>query len=189
MSFIRFYYFGSWSCDGYCGFWGDQRQHSSLYFGLWRINLEWWSCSRALSSYGKLFRNWRRSYLHSQYVASSYEGTVYDVTISPKWRHYDVRDYDDVKNQSKFFIVSGGGTLMGISLGFVGSYIFKITSNYPVIEPMFIFCTCYISYLLAELVGMLHIISFTKWPIHSGLFRMKLDKIYPQFCQSYFVHL
>ena len=62
------------------------------------------------------------------------------------------------KNQSKFFIVSGGGTLMGISLGFVGSYIFKITSNYPVIEPMFIFCTCYISYLLAELVGMFHII-------------------------------
>ena len=70
-------------------------------------------------------------------------------------------DYDNVtmtsSNQCKFFIVSGGGTLMGISLGFVGSYIFKITSNYPVIEPMFIFCTCYISYLLAELVGMCHI--------------------------------
>ena len=69
--------------------------------------------------------------------------------------------YDNVtmtsSNQFKFFIVSGGGTLMGISLGFVGSYIFKITSNYPVIEPMFIFCTCYISYLLAELVGMHHI--------------------------------
>ena len=42
---------------------------------------------------------------------------------------------------------------MGIGFGFIGSYIFKITSNYPVIEPMFIFCTCYISYLLAELVG------------------------------------
>ena len=70
-------------------------------------------------------------------------------------------DYDNVTmtslNQCKFFIVSGGGTLMGISLGFVGSYIFKITSNYPVIEPMFIFCTCYISYLLAELVGMFHL--------------------------------
>ena len=49
--------------------------------------------------------------------------------------------------------MSGGCTLMGIAIGFVGSYIFKITSNYPVIEPMFIFCTCYISYLLAELVG------------------------------------
>ena len=48
---------------------------------------------------------------------------------------------------------------MGISLGFVGSYIFKITSNYPVIEPMFIFCTCYISYLLAELVGKFHMLS------------------------------
>ena len=88
MSFIRFYYFGSWSRNGYCGFWRDQRQHSPLYFGFWRINLEWWSCSCALSSYGKLFRNWRRSYLHSQYVAGSYEGTVYDVTIIPQWRHY-----------------------------------------------------------------------------------------------------
>lgn len=59
----------------------------------------------------------------------------------------------------KFFIVSGGGTLMGISFGFLGSYIFKITSNYPVIEPMFIFCTCYISYLLAELVDLSAILS------------------------------
>ena len=90
MSFIRFYYFGSWSRDGYCGFWRDQRQHSSLYFGFWRINLEWWSCSCALSSYGKLFRNWRRSYLHSQYVASSYEGLVSDVICRLRWRHYDV---------------------------------------------------------------------------------------------------
>ena len=167
MSFIRFYYFGSWSRDGYCGFWRDKRQHSSLYFGFWWINLEWRSCSCTLSSYGKLLGNRRRGYLHSQYVASSNEGSVNDVIWRQWWRHYDITMTLSLTsscvfiadwgwNRSKFFIVSGGGTLMGISLGFVGSYIFKITSNYPVIEPMFIFCTCYISYLLAELVGKFH---------------------------------
>ena len=54
----------------------------------------------------------------------------------------------------KFFIVAGGGTLMGIAFGWFGSYIFRLTHNYPVIEPMFIFCTCYISYLLAELIDL-----------------------------------
>jgi len=59
----------------------------------------------------------------------------------------------------KFFIVAGGGTLLGISFGYLGSYLFKMTKKFPQIEPMFIFCTCYISYLLAELIDLSAILS------------------------------
>merc|ERR1712167_456921 len=59
----------------------------------------------------------------------------------------------------KFFIVAGGGTLLGISFGYLGSYLFKMTNKFPQIGPMFIFCTCYISYLLAELIDLSAILS------------------------------
>lgn len=59
----------------------------------------------------------------------------------------------------KFFIVAGGGTLMGCAFGFIGSFVFKITKSFPLIEPMFIYTTCYMAYLFAELLDLSAILS------------------------------
>ncbi|CBY43581.1 unnamed protein product, partial [Oikopleura dioica] len=50
----------------------------------------------------------------------------------------------------KFFVVAGGGTLMGIVFGFFGAFITKYTIHVRIIEPTFVFIVCYIAYLTAE---------------------------------------
>lgn len=50
----------------------------------------------------------------------------------------------------KFFVVAGGGTLMGILFGFFGAYITKYTIHVRIIEPTFVFVVCYMAYLTAE---------------------------------------
>jgi len=54
----------------------------------------------------------------------------------------------------KFFIVAGGGTLLGIIFGFVGAYITKYTIHVRIIEPTFVFVVCYASYLTAEFMDL-----------------------------------
>ena len=73
----------------------------------------------------------------------------------------------------KFFIVAGGGTILGIMFGFIGayitkwvkgrhddvmmtsfSYIFRYTIHVRIIEPTFVFVVCYSAYLTAECVDL-----------------------------------
>ena len=76
----------------------------------------------------------------------------------------------------KFFIVAGGGTILGIMFGFIGAYItkwvkwrhddvimmsllgydviFRYTIHVRIIEPTFVFVVCYSAYLTAECVDL-----------------------------------
>jgi len=54
----------------------------------------------------------------------------------------------------KFFIVAGGGTILGIMFGFIGAYITKYTIHVRIIEPTFVFVVCYSAYLTAECVDL-----------------------------------
>ncbi|CAG5080570.1 Oidioi.mRNA.OKI2018_I69.PAR.g9650.t1.cds [Oikopleura dioica] len=59
----------------------------------------------------------------------------------------------------KFFVVAGGGTLLGIVFGFFGAFITKYTIHVRIIEPTFVFIVCYIAYLTAECVDFSAILS------------------------------
>ena len=59
----------------------------------------------------------------------------------------------------KFFIVAGGGTLLGVTFGFFGSFVFKFTKHFKLIEPLLLFTICYLSYLTAELMDLSAILS------------------------------
>lgn len=58
-----------------------------------------------------------------------------------------------------FFVVVGGGFTIGLVYGFFGSFITKYTINNRVIEPTFVFVTCYLSYLTAEIFHLSGIIA------------------------------
>ena len=59
----------------------------------------------------------------------------------------------------KFSIVAGGGTLLGLGFGFIGSFAFRLTSHYRLIEPLLLFTICYLSYLTAEMLDLSAILS------------------------------
>ena len=70
----------------------------------------------------------------------------------------------------KFSIVAGGGTLVGLVLGFLSSFLFKsqytvisvdsiglkysVTYTYPIVEPLFIYTISYVAYLISELLDL-----------------------------------
>ncbi|GFS88130.1 hypothetical protein NPIL_208001 [Nephila pilipes] len=63
---------------------------------------------------------------------------------------------------ASFFVVSLGGTLIGILFGLITAFLSKYTTSVAVIEPMFPFIMGYMSYLTAEmfhLSGILSLIS------------------------------
>ena len=59
----------------------------------------------------------------------------------------------------KFSIVAGGGTLLGLLFGFIGSFAFRVTEHYRLIEPLLMFTICYLSYLTAEMMDLSAILS------------------------------
>ncbi|GFX99798.1 hypothetical protein TNCV_258371 [Trichonephila clavipes] len=60
---------------------------------------------------------------------------------------------------ASFFVVSIGGTLIGILFGLITAFISKYTTSVPVIEPMFPFIMGYMSYLTAEMFHLSGILS------------------------------
>ncbi|GFQ71563.1 hypothetical protein TNCT_655841 [Trichonephila clavata] len=60
---------------------------------------------------------------------------------------------------ASFFVVSLGGTLIGIIFGLTTAFISKHTTSVPVIEPMFPFIMGYMSYLTAEMFHLSGILS------------------------------
>lgn len=62
-----------------------------------------------------------------------------------------------------FFLVAGGGALIGFLSGLFASYITKYTEQVRVVEPLIIFSAAYFSFLMAELVhwsGIISMIAF-----------------------------
>jgi len=70
----------------------------------------------------------------------------------------------------KFFIVAGGGTLLGILFGFFGAFLTKFTENVRIIEPTFVFVVCYLCYLTAECFELSAILGISKKIWHKLLY-------------------
>ncbi|CAF0976003.1 unnamed protein product [Didymodactylos carnosus] len=60
-----------------------------------------------------------------------------------------------------FFVVTIGGTLIGLVFGFIACFTTKFTIRTPVLEPLVVFVYAYIAYLTAEMLGLSGILAIT----------------------------
>ena len=67
---------------------------------------------------------------------------------------------DVVLGSSSFFVVSIGGTLIGIVFGALASFTTKYTENAPILEPLIIISYSYLSYLTAEMTATSSILAY-----------------------------
>ncbi|XP_048367832.1 sodium/hydrogen exchanger 3 [Sphaerodactylus townsendi] len=72
-----------------------------------------------------------------------------------------VTGVDCVKGIVSFFVVSLGGTLIGVVFAFLLSLITHFTKHVRIIEPGFVFVVSYLSYLTAELLSLSAILAIT----------------------------
>ncbi|XP_025065220.1 sodium/hydrogen exchanger 5 isoform X2 [Alligator sinensis] len=70
-----------------------------------------------------------------------------------------VTDY--VKGVASFFLVSLGGTAIGLLFAFLLALITRFTKRVRIIEPLFVFLIAYIAYLTAEMVSLSSILAVT----------------------------
>ncbi|KAM6250675.1 sodium/hydrogen exchanger 5 isoform 1-T1 [Spheniscus humboldti] len=73
--------------------------------------------------------------------------------------HIHATDY--VKGVASFFLVSLGGTAVGLLFAFLLALITRFTKRVRIIEPLFIFLLAYIAYLAAEMVSLSSILAVT----------------------------
>ncbi|CAG5086677.1 Oidioi.mRNA.OKI2018_I69.PAR.g11314.t1.cds [Oikopleura dioica] len=59
----------------------------------------------------------------------------------------------------KFLVVAGGGLVVGLVYGFIGSLMTKYTKHAPIIEPLLIYACAYLAYLTAEWIQLSSIIA------------------------------
>lgn len=62
---------------------------------------------------------------------------------------------------ASFFVVAGGGTLIGIIWGYVTGFVTRFTNHARILEPLFVFTMSYLSYLTAEIFHMSGILAIT----------------------------
>ncbi|XP_052653331.1 sodium/hydrogen exchanger 3 [Harpia harpyja] len=79
------------------------------------------------------------------------------VTIGPE----NVTGVECVKGIVSFFVVSLGGTLVGIFFAFLLSLVSRFTKHVRIIEPGFVFIISYLSYLTAEMLSLSAILAIT----------------------------
>ncbi|XP_061305627.1 sodium/hydrogen exchanger 3 isoform X1 [Pezoporus flaviventris] len=79
------------------------------------------------------------------------------VTIGPE----NVTGTECVKGIVSFFVVSLGGTLVGIFFAFLLSLVSRFTKHVRIIEPGFVFIISYLSYLTAEMLSLSAILAIT----------------------------
>ncbi|XP_061445682.1 sodium/hydrogen exchanger 3 isoform X3 [Rhineura floridana] len=73
----------------------------------------------------------------------------------------NVTGVDWVKGIVSFFVVSVGGTLIGVIFAFLLSLITRFTKHVRIIEPGFVFVVSYLSYLTAEMLSLSAILAIT----------------------------
>ncbi|XP_041422152.1 sodium/hydrogen exchanger 3 isoform X2 [Xenopus laevis] len=79
---------------------------------------------------------------------------------------------DCVKGVVSFFVVSIGGTLVGIIFAYILSLVTRFTKHVRIIEPGFIFIISYLSYLTSEMLSLSAILAIT----FCGIFCQKYVK-------------
>ncbi|XP_012515602.1 PREDICTED: sodium/hydrogen exchanger 3 isoform X2 [Propithecus coquereli] len=72
-----------------------------------------------------------------------------------------VTGVDCVKGIVSFFVVSLGGTLMGVAFAFLLSLVTRFTKHVRIIEPGFVFVISYLSYLTSEMLSLSAILAIT----------------------------
>uniref|UniRef100_A0A5F9DK76 Sodium/hydrogen exchanger n=1 Tax=Oryctolagus cuniculus TaxID=9986 RepID=A0A5F9DK76_RABIT len=72
-----------------------------------------------------------------------------------------VTGVDCVKGIVSFFVVSLGGTLVGVVFAFLLSLVTRFTKHVRVIEPGFVFIISYLSYLTSEMLSLSSILAIT----------------------------
>ncbi|XP_070575987.1 sodium/hydrogen exchanger 3-like isoform X2 [Ptychodera flava] len=65
----------------------------------------------------------------------------------------NIKTVDYVLGLTSFFVISVGGTLIGVVWGLLTAFVTKFTDHVRVIEPLFVFVMSYLSYLTAEVFG------------------------------------
>uniref|UniRef100_A0ABM5GQT5 Sodium/hydrogen exchanger n=1 Tax=Pogona vitticeps TaxID=103695 RepID=A0ABM5GQT5_9SAUR len=73
----------------------------------------------------------------------------------------NVTALDCVKGVVSFFVVSLGGTLIGVAFAFLLSFVTRFTKHVRIIEPAFVFVISYLSYLTAEMLSLSAILAIT----------------------------
>ncbi|NXV24281.1 SL9A5 protein, partial [Cepphus grylle] len=72
-----------------------------------------------------------------------------------------IRATDYVKGVASFFLVSLGGTAVGLLFAFLLALITRFTKRVRIIEPLFVFLLAYVAYLAAEMVSLSSILAVT----------------------------
>ncbi|XP_052598839.1 sodium/hydrogen exchanger 3 isoform X1 [Peromyscus californicus insignis] len=72
-----------------------------------------------------------------------------------------VTGVDCVKGIVSFFVVSLGGTLVGVIFAFLLSLVTRFTKHVRIIEPGFVFVISYLSYLTSEMLSLSAILAIT----------------------------
>uniref|UniRef100_A0A8C9DGC4 Sodium/hydrogen exchanger n=1 Tax=Prolemur simus TaxID=1328070 RepID=A0A8C9DGC4_PROSS len=72
-----------------------------------------------------------------------------------------VTGVDCVKGIVSFFVVSLGGTLLGVAFAFLLSLVTRFTKHVRIIEPGFVFVISYLSYLTSEMLSLSAILAIT----------------------------
>uniref|UniRef100_A0A2K5II11 Sodium/hydrogen exchanger n=2 Tax=Colobus angolensis palliatus TaxID=336983 RepID=A0A2K5II11_COLAP len=73
----------------------------------------------------------------------------------------NVTGLDCVKGIVSFFVVSLGGTLVGVIFAFLLSLVTRFTKHVRIIEPGFVFIISYLSYLTSEMLSLSAILAIT----------------------------
>ncbi|KAM8946013.1 sodium/hydrogen exchanger 5 [Pelodytes ibericus] len=79
------------------------------------------------------------------------------VEMGPK----NVQATDYIKGVSSFFVVSLGGTAIGLVFAFLLALITRFTKRVRIIEPLFVFLIVYLAHLTAEMVSLSSILAVT----------------------------
>ncbi|XP_069724229.1 sodium/hydrogen exchanger 5 isoform X3 [Phaenicophaeus curvirostris] len=72
-----------------------------------------------------------------------------------------IRAMDYLKGVASFFLVSLGGTAVGLLFAFLLALITRFTKRVRIIEPLFVFLLAYVAYLAAEMVSLSSILAVT----------------------------
>ena len=63
----------------------------------------------------------------------------------------ELQAMDVLKGFASFLVVAFGGTIIGVIFGYLTSFMTTVTSQAPLLEPLFVFSMAYLSYLSAEI--------------------------------------
>ncbi|XP_024911349.1 sodium/hydrogen exchanger 5 isoform X2 [Cynoglossus semilaevis] len=97
------------------------------------------------------------SLLNDAVTVVLYKVFISFVDVGPQ----NVQTVDYVKGVASFFIVSLGGTLVGVVFAIILGFVTRFTKKVRIIEPLSVFLLLYLAYLTAELFSLSAILSMT----------------------------